>query len=160
MKANRGFTLMELMIVVSIVAILTAIAIPSYRSYNERADRSRAQAILSVAASNMERFKTQSFSYNGASAGSAATDITEQQSPPAPAAIKYNIRFITAAGPTLATTNTLPTSFEIIATSTRLMDGNALKQEVLKVNQLGQRCFKKGTGAAVTNCTYGTDPSW
>lgn len=159
MKAHRGFTLLELMIVVALIAMLTAIAIPSYSVYRERSDRSQAQAALSSAAAAMERYKMQRFSYNGATAGTAATDTIPSQSP-ITGTVKYTISFITAAGPTLATPNTLANTFEIIATSTRAMDGNALKQEVLKVNEQGQRCYLKGAGSTVTNCTYGTDASW
>lgn len=42
--ANRGFTLIELMIVVAIIAILAAIALPAYESYRIRSREGACQA--------------------------------------------------------------------------------------------------------------------
>lgn len=52
---NPGFTLIELMIVVTVVAILAAIAIPAYSDYVTRARRSDAQAALLEASQGLER---------------------------------------------------------------------------------------------------------
>ena len=58
-RKMRGVTLLELMIVVVILGILTAIAYPSYRQFIERAKRTEARALLLRIAVDQERFYLQ-----------------------------------------------------------------------------------------------------
>ena len=52
----QGFTLIELMIVVAIVAILSAVAYPSYIKYVARANRSAAESFMLEVANRQERY--------------------------------------------------------------------------------------------------------
>ena len=62
-RPSHGFTLIEVMIVVAIVAILAAIALPSYQEYVRRSHRAEARAGLQQAATWMERAATATGTY-------------------------------------------------------------------------------------------------
>jgi len=60
---QRGFTLMELMIVVIVVGILAAVALPAYQDQMRRARRSAAQQFMQDIANREEQFRLDSRSY-------------------------------------------------------------------------------------------------
>lgn len=62
-RPNRGFTLIELMMVVAIVGILAAIAFPSYKNYVVRASREAAQTELLQLANIQEKIYLNSNEY-------------------------------------------------------------------------------------------------
>ena len=72
-----GFTLIEVMIVVAIIAIIAAFGIPSYNSYMEKTRRVDAVTILSEIAGEQQRFYTENNRY--------AADMTEMGYPAATA---------------------------------------------------------------------------
>jgi type IV pilus assembly protein PilE len=74
MRTVRGFTLLELMITVSIVAILAALALPVYRDYVTRGKLVEAHAALGAQRVRMEQFYQDMRMYTGAcDAGTVAS---------------------------------------------------------------------------------------
>ena len=66
LRRKSGFTLVELLIVITIVSILAAIAIPSYTAYVMRGNRAAARACASEMTQFMERYYTTNLTYVGA----------------------------------------------------------------------------------------------
>ncbi len=72
-QRSKGFTLMELMIVVIIISTLTAIAIPAYMNYDKKARRAAGKTALTGLSAAMESWYAQAHTYQGAAVGNANT---------------------------------------------------------------------------------------
>lgn len=73
MSNTRGFTLIELMIVLAIVGILSSLAYPAYTDYVVKSRRAAAAGCLMELAHFMERFYTTNMAYNQTKAGVAVS---------------------------------------------------------------------------------------
>ena len=71
-KLQQGFTLIELMIVVAIIGILAALAVPAYQDYTIRSKVSEAASLASAARTAVDVY----FSENGTLVGSAISNHT------------------------------------------------------------------------------------
>lgn len=70
-RAQRGLTLIELMVALAIAAIVMAVAYPSYLEQVRKGRRAEAQAVLLEATQFMERFSTENLRYDRNRAGVA-----------------------------------------------------------------------------------------
>lgn len=72
-KNNRGFTLLELMIVIAIIGILAAVGYPAYTSHVRKANRADAIDSLLSLAGRMEEYYINNDSYDGAAVANATS---------------------------------------------------------------------------------------
>lgn len=135
MKRKNGFTLIELMIVVAIIGILAAIAVPSYRQHVIKSNRATAESFMLQVANKLELYMLDARSYT-TTLGTGGLGLT------APDSVSkfYNIVI------------TLPTatSYTITATPINSQLTGDTKCGTLTIDQAGIK-GKSGTGT-VSEC--------
>ena len=73
-RSNRGFTLIEIMIVIAIIGIVMTFAAPSITEYLKKGRRSEVAGLLSEQAQILERFYSKNNVYTNATGLSAGND--------------------------------------------------------------------------------------
>lgn len=71
---KKGFTLIEILLVVSLIGLLLSFALPSYQRYLERSYRTQAIRMLTEAAACQERHRARTGVYDTTRCHSAAKD--------------------------------------------------------------------------------------
>ncbi len=137
MKNNsRGFTLLELMVVVAVIAILASIAYPSYQNFVMQSRRSDAiEGLLSAQLRQEEhRVKTGSYVGHGQEAAIGLTDTTY-----------YSFSVVSAASSSGAPTYVITAS----TSGSQLHDTNC---RTLTIDNTDTKGSTSSSGAATSDC--------
>ncbi len=107
-RSHSGFTLIEVMIVVAIVAILAAVAFPSYQESVRRSARADAQADMGELVQTLERFYTLNNRYDQDRAGVANALPAGRAISPRTGTVRYNFGLVFAAAGQAYTLTAVP----------------------------------------------------
>lgn len=133
---QQGFSLIELLVTVAIIAIISAVAVPSYVQYTARANRADAKTVLLANAQFMERKFTESNCYQCAAEAVATISTNFKQ----PEGGKYVISLVDA--------NTDANTYQLLATRAGSMASDACGD--LTLNELGVKGNTNNTATAAT----------
>lgn len=160
-KKSSGYTLLEIMVVIMIVAILAAIAIPSYERYAVRAARAQAQTEMLKIAEKLENYRGKQLSYAGFQPDNQYSTNKGVVNIPLDATTnyKYRIQLVDLTDSTVSVEESATgQGWKMIATP--YQDGsNVLKQsESLMLTSLGVRCMTTTLLTVASTACNGSKP--
>jgi len=154
--ASFGFSMIELMIVVAIVAILGAIAISSYSNYVVKTNRAAATGCISEYANYMERFYTTNLRYDETPASGATVAVANPATgTPSPMLLDCASTTQTGNNYTYAVPAPSTTGYIIQATPINAQLKRDTQCGKLTLNQLGTRTALGGTSTTVVAQCWG-----
>lgn len=136
-QRSAGMTLIELMVTVAIVAILTSIAVSSYRAYTLRANRVDGETYLMKIQNAEEKFFMQNNTYTTAVSTAPPNGLGIPATTPSGF---YNLTV--AAG----STGSIATSYAATATATGAQTADKAACLTLTINDQGQRTPTDSSG--------------
>ncbi len=152
-KTGHGFTLIEVMIVVAIIGILAAIALPSYRESVAKSRRADAQRALMEAEQYMRRYFSARDTFEGVTLP-ASMAVSPRPGTDGSGTAAYNIQLIEGVGGgTVVTTTTAASAstFTLRATRTGNMTGDRCGD--LTVTNTGRKSLSNNaTGSTLADC--------
>lgn len=145
---NRGFTLIELMIVVAIIGVLVAIAYPSYQEHVRKTNRVGAQSEIIEISRKLANYKASNYRFVGANL--QILNIPTQFPPTGQ--VLYNIAITPVVNGALT-----GDTWVLTATPTGTQVGNGH----LVLNHRGERCWTKGSDKnSGTACSPSATSNW
>ena len=144
MVALKGFTLIELMIVVVIIGILAAIAYPSYTQYLIKTNRVDAQTEMVKVAALLQKYRVLNSTYLKADGTSLTLDdLGVSSNYPDSVKPMYSLTLSNVSAGTWTLTAT--------PKANTIQTGNGS----IIINHLGERCWTKGS-----SCTPSATSNW
>lgn len=133
---NKGFTVVELLIVLAVIGILTAVAFPSYQNHVRKAARASAQATMMQIADREAQYLLDARNYAVTSTALTTLNVTL----PTDVASKYTITVTAADGSNTAST---PPTYTI--TATPISGGPQVADGTLKLTHTGAKTRTVGS---------------
>jgi type IV pilus assembly protein PilE len=132
---QKGFTLMEVVIAAAIIGLLAAIAYPSYKDMIVRGNRTAVQGDLEAAAAAMAAYRSQNFTYTGATLGTGAVyrNVSPESGP-----VQYDLVL------------TVNSAQQYVIFAQPRSSGQQKDDGALGINQAGERCWNKSSSSSCT----------